>query len=79
MRAKKIAGPIKVNVYSAALYVDKSKALNSLRIFKQATWESLKTSSEFSEIVRYHSFDHHLVSCCIHSLSVFNIQYSICR
>ncbi len=54
VRVKKIAGPLKVNVYSAALYVEKSKALNSLKLFKQNAWAKLKSSSEFSDIVRYH-------------------------
>ena len=52
VRAKKIAGPIKVNVYSAAVYVEKSKALSSLKQFKQFASAKLKSSAEFSDIVR---------------------------
>ena len=48
---KKI-GPVKVNVYSAAVYVDKSKAIRSLSAFKQSLSTKLRESTDFSNIVR---------------------------
>mmetsp|Transcript_18097 Transcript_18097/g.24836 ORF Transcript_18097/g.24836 Transcript_18097/m.24836 type:complete len:223 (-) Transcript_18097:85-753(-) len=48
VRVKKI-GPIKVNVYSAALYLEKSSALlNSLKAFKGISTEKLQSSEDLS-------------------------------
>jgi len=52
VRVKKI-GPVKVNVYSAALYLEKSTALlNSLKIFKGISNEKLHSSDDLANAVR---------------------------